>query len=195
MACRYLHEAIDVIADHCPDLVETLHRLQEAGELFVCLDGPLVPAPCTPRSRGGGLTCGTRASTIATEPASRCSPVTRASPHESVLLSRARPMTSLLPGPTCFLLCARPPGLPTLADKGCTGAGTGIKAPVRGGPGPNGGTRWRSCLTTSLRAPAERVSALLKSCKALGYVALSPTRITATAQAALVLLELKHNHR
>lgn len=31
MACRYLHEAIDVIADHCPDLVETLHRLQEAG--------------------------------------------------------------------------------------------------------------------------------------------------------------------
>ena len=45
MACRYLHEAIDVIADHRPDLVETLHRLQEASELFVCLDGPLVPAP------------------------------------------------------------------------------------------------------------------------------------------------------
>lgn len=42
-AYRRLHEAINVIANHCPDLIETLQRLQEAGELFVCLDGTPVP--------------------------------------------------------------------------------------------------------------------------------------------------------
>lgn len=41
-AYRYLHEAIDVIAAHAPDLPEVLTAGSEAGWGFVCLDGTLI---------------------------------------------------------------------------------------------------------------------------------------------------------
>jgi hypothetical protein len=42
-AYRYLHEALDVIAGHAPDLADVLTRARAAGLPFVCLDGTLVP--------------------------------------------------------------------------------------------------------------------------------------------------------
>ncbi|MBF0696476.1 IS5/IS1182 family transposase, partial [Actinomyces bowdenii] len=56
-------------------------------------------------------------------------------------------------------------------------------------------TRWRNYLITSLRAPAERANALLKSFKALRYVTISPHRITAITAAALVILTLHQPSR
>jgi hypothetical protein len=40
---RYLHEGLEVIAAHAPDLGQLLADARAAGVLFVCLDGTLVP--------------------------------------------------------------------------------------------------------------------------------------------------------
>src|SRR3712207_4449472 len=40
-AYRYLHEALDVIADHIPTLDDVLDRAHAAGLPFLCLDGKI----------------------------------------------------------------------------------------------------------------------------------------------------------
>src|SRR3954469_15857499 len=78
-------------------------------------------------------------------------------------------------------------GLPTLADKGYTGAGIGIHTPAKGG---NLASSTATCnrLLTSLRAEGERGIALLKTrWKALRHIRLCPRRIGAITAAALVL--------
>ena len=42
-AYRYLHEALDVVAAHAPDLSDVLARARRGGQPFVCLDGTLIP--------------------------------------------------------------------------------------------------------------------------------------------------------
>ena len=42
-AYRYLHEALDVIAAHAPELDDVLNRAHAAGLPFVCVDGTLIP--------------------------------------------------------------------------------------------------------------------------------------------------------
>ncbi|MFJ4106780.1 transposase family protein [Oerskovia enterophila] len=42
-AYRYLHEGIDVIADHAPDLHDVLAAAKEQDWPYVCLDGTLIP--------------------------------------------------------------------------------------------------------------------------------------------------------
>ena len=42
-AYRYLHEALDVLAAHAPDLQEVRADVRAAGLPVVCLDGTLVP--------------------------------------------------------------------------------------------------------------------------------------------------------
>ena len=39
---RYLHEALEVIAQRSPEITDVLDRLRRDGEPFVCLDGTLV---------------------------------------------------------------------------------------------------------------------------------------------------------
>jgi hypothetical protein len=39
IADRYLHEALEVIAAHAPDLHDILERAHAAGLPFLCLDG------------------------------------------------------------------------------------------------------------------------------------------------------------
>jgi len=54
-AYRYLHEAIDVIAEHAPDLASVLAAGAAAGWAFVCLDGTLIETSrCSARSAAGG---------------------------------------------------------------------------------------------------------------------------------------------
>jgi hypothetical protein len=43
-AYRYLHEGIDVIAAHAPDLPDVLAHGLDEGWAFVCLDGTLIPS-------------------------------------------------------------------------------------------------------------------------------------------------------
>jgi hypothetical protein len=42
-AYRYLHEGLDVIAAHAPDLHHVLTQARGAGVPFICLDGTLIP--------------------------------------------------------------------------------------------------------------------------------------------------------
>ena len=39
---RYLHEALEVVAQRSPEITDVLDRLRRDGEPFVCLDGTLV---------------------------------------------------------------------------------------------------------------------------------------------------------
>lgn len=80
-------------------------------------------------------------------------------------------------------------GLSTLADKGYTGAGTGMKLPAKN-PHPDFDTTWRNELISSMRAPAERANALIKHFKALKHVTLDPRAITTIAAAALAIITL-----
>ena len=41
-ACRYLHEALDVVGAHAPDLSDTVADLARSGEPYVCMDGTLI---------------------------------------------------------------------------------------------------------------------------------------------------------
>lgn len=109
----------------------------------------------------------------------------RAKPPGSSAPSRAgpRPGRPDLPTPAA--------GLATLADKGYTGAGIGIRYPYKGANlAPD--NQARNLLITALRAPAERGNALLKSTwKALRRITLCPWRIGQIVTAALVLLTVQ----
>ncbi len=85
-------------------------------------------------------------------------------------------------------------GLPTLTDKGYTGAGIGIHTPLRGADlAPS--NRTRNQLITALRAPAERANALLKKSRPLQRITLCPQRIGHITAAGLVILTMQRGHR
>lgn len=192
-AYRYLHEAIDVIAEHAPNLDEVLAEGKVTGWAFVCLDGTLIETTrCSARSaagydlwysgkhhrHGGNVQ-------VLTDPSGFpvwTSPVEPGSTHD---ITAAR--KHALPG----LYAAAAHDLPSLTDKGYTGAGAGIHVPVKGRD-LEVGNRARNLLIAALRAPAERGNALLKSTwKALRRVTLCPRRIGHIVAAALVLLTMQ----
>ncbi|MFI1769633.1 transposase family protein [Streptomyces sp. NPDC020800] len=84
-------------------------------------------------------------------------------------------------------------GLPTLADKGYTGASIGILVPVRRPKGRSEqalhvDVRLRNTLIRHVRALGERTAAELEErWRALKHVTLSPSRIGDMARVALVL--------
>ena len=192
-AYRYLHEGVDVIARHAPDLRDVLADGMEAGWEFVCLDGTLIVSTrSSARSKaghdiwysgkhkqhGGNIQ-------VLTDPTGYpvwASPVTPGSTHD-ITTARAHVLPALYP--------AAAAGLPTLTDKGYLGAGIGIQVPTKGrNLHPNNETR--NALISALRAPAERANALLKrTWRALERVTLDPWRIGAITTAALVLLHLQ----
>ena len=192
-AYRYLHEAIDVIAEHVPDLVGVLaHGLSEDWE-FVALDGTLIPSVrCSTKSEsghdvwysgkhhhhGGNVQ-------VLTGPDGYPEWVSPAEPGSTHDITAAR--EHVLPA----LYPAAAAGLKTLADKGYLGAGIGVLVPIKGNNlAPD--NRSRNTMITALRAPAERANALLKrTWKALERITLDPNRISEIIAAALVLLHLQ----
>ncbi len=192
-AYRYLHEAIDVIAAQAPDLHEVLAGGREHGWAFVALDGTLIETTrCSTASTAGhDLWYSGKHSRhggniqVLTDPSGFpvwTSPVEPGSTHD---ITAAR--THVLPA----LYAAAAAGLPTLADKGYSGAGIGIHLPHKG-HNLDTDTRTRNLAITALRAPAERANALLKNTwKALRRITLSPQRISHITAAALVLLTLQ----
>ncbi len=189
---RYLHEAIDVIAEQAPDLHDVLAAAHHQGWAFVCLDGTLIESS---RSRaksdaghdiwysgkhhhhGGNVQ-------VLTDPSGFpvwTSPVEPGSSHD-ITCARKHALPALYP--------AAAAGLPTLTDKGYTGAGIGIMVPIKGS-NLSIDNQARNLLITPLRAPAERANALLKSgFKALRRVTLCPRRIGHITAAALVILTM-----
>jgi len=196
-AYRYLHEAIDVIAAHAPDLSDVLAEGLRLGWVFVCLDGTLIGSTRSAalseaghdvwysgkHKRHGGniqvLTCPTGYPEWVSD-------VEPGSTHD-ITAARHHALPALYP--------AAAQGLPTLTDKGYTGAGIGIIVPTKGhNLAPDNQTR--NTLISALRAPAERANALLKrTWKALERVTLDPWRIGAITAAALVLLHLQRPAR
>ena len=192
-AYRYLHEGIDVIAAHAPDLHDVLDRGLAEGWAFVCLDGTLIPstrssAPSESghdvwysgkhKQHGGNI----QVLTDSTGYPVWVSDVEPGSTHD-ITAARIHALPALYP--------AAAAGLQTLTDKGYVGAGIGIQVPTKGRAlAVDNQTRNR--MISTLRAPAERANALLKrTWKALERVTLDPWRIGAITAAALVLLELQ----
>ena len=192
-AYRYLHEAIDVIAEHVPDLADVLAHGLAVGWEFVCLDGTLIPTVRSSRKseaghdlwysgkhhrHGGNVQ-------VLTGPHGYpewVSPAEPGSTHD-ITAAREHVLAALYP--------AAAAGLKTLADKGYVGAGIGILVPIKGSNlAPD--NRARNTMISALRAPAERANALLKrTWKALERITLDPNRITAIIAAALVLLHVQ----
>jgi hypothetical protein len=190
---RYLHEAIDVIADKAPGLEEVLAGGRQAGWAFVAHDGTLIETSrVSTRSEaghdlwysgkhhhhGGNIQ-------VVTDPTGFpvwTSPVEPGSTHD-ITAARTHCLGQLY--------AAASAGLPTLADKGYTGTGIGIHVPLRGA---NLGVdnRAANLSITALRAPAERANALLKSgFNALRRITVCPQRIGGIVAAALVLLTMQ----
>jgi hypothetical protein len=189
---RYLHEGIDVLAAHAPDLHEVLAAGKAAGWTHVPLDGTLITTdrcratnPETGYDRwfsgkhaehGGNVQ-------IVGDPTGfpvAVSDVQPGSVHD-LAAARATGFLGALHAAAALL------GLPTLADKGYHGAGAGIATPTKGRHlHPDNAAR--NQLISCLRAPGERGIALLKTrWKALNRIRLCPQRIGAIVAAALVL--------
>lgn len=133
-AYRYLHEGIDVIAARLPDLPDVLQRGREAGWSFVCLDGTLIESTRSSAKsdaghdlwysgkhhrHGGNI----QVVTDSTGFPIWVSPVEPGSTHD-ITCARIHALPALYP--------AAAAGMPTLTDKGYTGAGIGIHHPIKG---------------------------------------------------------------
>ncbi|KZS71340.1 hypothetical protein A4G29_02890 [Mycobacterium kansasii] len=190
---RYLHEAIDVIAEQAPDLHEVLKQAKQQGWSHLVLDGTLIRIDRVNernenghhrwysgkhKTRGGNVQ-------IIADPTGFpvwSSEVEPGSVHD-ITAARAHCLGALYK--------AAAEGVPTLADKGHEGAGIGVHSPVKGcvldidNQGYN-------MLLTAVRAIAERANAELKGrWRCLRRVRLCPRRIGAIAAAAIVLSTLQ----
>ncbi len=175
-AYRYLHEALDVLATHAPDLSDVLTRARRGGQPFVCLDGTLIP---TDRVAARAETGHHR---------------WYSGEHHAfggTVQTAARELVL----PALYPHAAH--DLPGLADKGYTGAGVGIHVPIKHHPhGPlHTDNRCYNRLLTALRAPTERGNALLGRWRALDRVTVCPQSIGVIAAAALVLTSLDRGSR
>jgi len=200
---RYLHEGLDVIAAHAPDLHDVLDRARAAGVVFLCLDGTLIPTDRIAtrvevngrpahhlwfsgkhRVFGGTVQ-------VLTDHTGFPLWISAVRPGSTVDLSAARELVL----PALYPHAVR--GLPVLADKGYTGAGIGVLVPFKNRPdGPlHTDNRCYNQLVTALRAPAERGHALLFRWRALDRVTVCPQRIGTIAAAALVLTSLDRGIR
>lgn len=203
-AYRYLHEGLDVIAAHAPDLHDVLVDARVRGLSYLCLDGTLVPTDRVGdwvegehgkrghhlwfsgkhRRFGGNVQ-------VLTDPSGFplwVSDVRPGSTHD-LLAAREQVLPALYPH------AAR--DLPVLSDKGYTGAGVGIHVPIKEQPGGrlHVDNQSYNALVTALRAPTERGNALLGHWRALDRVTVCPQRIGVIAAAALVLISLDRGTR
>jgi hypothetical protein len=156
-AYRYLHEGIDVIATHAPDLPDVLAKGHREDWGFVCLDGTLIATDrCSAKSETGhDLWYSGKHKQHGGNVQVVCDPT-----GYPVWVSLAEP------GSTHDITCARihalgalykaaADGLPTLTDKGYVGAGIGIIVPTKG-HNLAADNQTRNQLITALRARRTR---------------------------------------
>ena len=203
-AYRYLHEAIDVLAEQAPALHQTLQHGREQGWSHLVLDGKIVDT-----DRVAGAVTSTKGRTIDAWYSGK----TRDFGGNIQALTRPDGLpvwiSEVEPGGTHDMAAARrhvlgalyaaaAAGLPTLADPGYTGAGIGVHTPVRqptDGRALDINTRTRNGLLRALRSLGERGFALLTGrWRALQHITLSPTKIGRIARAALVLTHFEHGY-
>ncbi|MFD5065692.1 transposase family protein [Streptomyces sp. NPDC058394] len=191
---RYLHEGIDVLAAEAPGLADVLDRCQRAGLAFVVLDGTLIRCDRVSgqTERGTDLWYAVRIKHFAGNVQFLAAPdgtplwVSDVEPGSTHDLASTR--LHALPD----LYRAASVGLPTPADIGYIGAGSGICVPFRKDPDLPGdigiSNQTYNRLLRGPRFTGERAMAVLKQRRrTLQHVTLSPHRIGAITQAALAL--------
>jgi DDE superfamily endonuclease len=203
-AYRYVDEVIAVLADEAPELREALERAKDAGFSHVILDGKVIPCDrckepaVSVKGEVIDLWYSGKAHTHGGNIQAVCAPggfplwvsdVEPGSVHD-LTAARAHAFPALYP--------AAAAGLPTLADPGYDGAGTGILIPVKqpaGGGELDINTRTRNALQRSLRCLGERGFALLNQrWRTLQHVTASPSKIGDIARAALVLTHFEYGY-
>jgi hypothetical protein len=203
-AYRYLDEVTELLAAQAPDLRRVLERARETGFSHVILDGKIIPADRCKEPAisvtgqvidlwySGKAHCHGGNIQAVTAPDGFPLWVSEAEPGSVHDLTAAR--IHALPA----LYRAAATGLPTLADPGYDGAGTGIHIPVRqpaDGRDLDISTRTRNALQRSLRCLGERGFALLSQrWRTLQHITASPSKIGAIARAALVLTHFEHGY-
>lgn len=197
-ACRYLHEGIDALAAHAPDLRQVLTAAQRAGLSHVNLDGVVIPADrvAAPGPNGADLWWSGKHRHHGGNVQ-----VISAPDGWPLWTSEVRP------GREHDMTCARTHGvidalaevrahLIALAGLGYEGAAGILRVPVKktGGKKLTDDQKTFNKLIRGIRGIGERANALLiVRFKALRRVSLDPWRIGAITSAALVLLHHEHN--
>ena len=195
-AYRYLHEAIDVIAQAAPGLHEVLDRAKQEGWSHLLLDGTLIHIDRVGERNEDGhhlwysgkhKTQGGNVQILA-DPTGFpvwSSEVEPGSTHD-ITVARAHCLGALYK--------AAADGVPTLTDKGYAGAGIGVHSPVKGRD-LAADTAGYNALLTGLRALGERANAELKErWRCLRRIRLCPNRIGAIVAAAIVLSTLQRGN-
>ncbi|WP_432507703.1 transposase family protein [Kineococcus arenarius] len=191
-AYRYLHEALDVVAAEAPRLDEVVVQAAQDDFEHLLLDGTLIATDRVHdvgagpdrwysgkhKRHGGNIQ-------VVCDPDGRPLWVSPVEPGRTHDLAAARRHVL----PALYPTAAR--GLPVLADKGYTGAGAGIRVPVRRtrrGQILDRSTRGWNSYVNSTRAFVEHGIAHLKiRWRALSRISLCPWRISAIMATALVL--------
>ena len=108
---RYLHEALNVVADHAPDLHEVLDEQHAHGAAFLCLDGTLIATTAVHIPAGQGKSTDAWYSEKhrrhgGTSRSSPTAPASRSGPRRCPLAAR---MTSPPPDSTSCRRSTQPP--------------------------------------------------------------------------------------
>lgn len=193
---RYLHEAIDVIAEQAPDLHDVLEQARREGWSHLTLDGTLIEIDrVNERTEAGHhlwysgkhKTQGANIQILA-DPAGFpvwSSEVEPGSVHD-ITAARAHCLGALYK--------AAADGVPTLTDKGYQGAGIGVHSPVKGRDLAVDNRSYNTLLT-AIRAIGERANAELKErWRCLRRIRLCPNRIGQIVAAAIVLSTLQRGY-
>jgi hypothetical protein len=204
-AYRYVAEAVDVLSAQAPGLTEALERAMAEGVPYVILDGKVFAGDrcCEPMTSVKGEQVDAWYSGKAHRHGGNVQAVMRpdglplwvgpAEPGSVHDITAAR--VHALPA----LYRAAALGMPTLADGGYEGAGTGILVPVKkpaGNQELDPDTRTRNALLRGLRCLGERGFALLTQRWAvLQHITADPDRTTEITRAALVLTQFEHKYR
>ncbi|HYB35299.1 MAG TPA: transposase family protein [Mycobacterium sp.] len=190
---RYLHEAIDVIAEQAPDLHQVLEQANREGWSHLVLDGTLIRIDRVNERTDDGHhrwysgkheTQGGNVQILA-DPTGFpvwSSEVEPGSVHD-ISAARAHCLGALYKSAA--------DGVPTLTDKGYQGAGIGVHSPVKGRDLDTVNQSY-NMLLTALRAIGERANAELKGrWRCLRRIRLCPNRIGTIVAAAIVLSTLQ----
>lgn len=200
-AYRYLHEAIDVLADQAPDLHEALDTAVASNVPHLILDGKVFETNrCrikTTSVRGETIDAWFSGKTsdfggniqMLTEPDGFPIWTSQVEPGGVVDIEAAR--HHVLPA-----LYPYAKTMPVLADPGYRGAGHGIRMPFKqpaGGYVLSPDNRTHNALQRALRSLGERGFALLTArWTALQHTALAPSRLGDLVHAVLVLVHFEH---
>jgi hypothetical protein len=198
-AYRYLHEGIDVLAAHAPDLRNVMQDAKKAGLTHVNLDGIVIATDRvgTPGPNGADLWWSGKHKHHGGNIQVISAPDGWPLWVSDVRPGREHDMTCARAHGIVATLAAVRAGLPSLADLGYEGAADVVRVPIKkkaGQPKLDHDQHTYNKLLRGLRGVGERANALLTvTFKALRRVSLDPWRIGKIIQAALVLLNHEHN--